>query len=117
MSLSIDWIKLERGNDWGKEFLGHEDYSFDSSDVRTAIPFKTGDPVCVRFQSGAIQEHTIVMIQVSEEVDDHGKSYPVTSSIPVFYVDYEGICFMVNLDEVEIARGSVELAAYRSQAQ
>jgi len=94
------WVRLERGNDWGKEFLMLP--GGNRGDKSDAIQFMEGERIEVRWPDGSVTTEVVVIQQFYTTVSDHGHEYPVQYEIAGVRVVDRGLSCWVPLDQVEI---------------
>ena len=99
------WVKLERGNDCGREYLALPGKARDAkgmSDIKYGITFKEGDEVRVRWPNGEESVERIVNHAFSSQVRNRGRVEDVTYTMPGFDFAVRGVKQWIRLDAVEI---------------
>jgi hypothetical protein len=94
-----DFVQLQRGNDWGVEYLAYVALENGSANARRAIPAVEGETVEVRWPDGSITNETITMRSFHFTVSDHGHESRGTSVVPGVLIVSRGISAWVPLDE------------------
>jgi hypothetical protein len=105
----VTWIKLQRGNDWGTEYLAIQaldDRGFASR--RRSVPLKEGAQVRVRWPDGTTETLSVVMKTFRGTVSDMGHDSPTRSELPGVHLSSRGMHVWVCLDEVEVLLEDVE---------
>jgi hypothetical protein len=97
-----NWIKLQRGNDWGHTYLAVNALVDGMASSRRGIKCQTGEPVQVRWPDGTIDDTTIVMQSQSMQVSDMGRASTVRSFVPGVCVEIHGLELWRPLDSFEV---------------
>jgi hypothetical protein len=105
------WIKLERGNDWGVEYLTCPGQArsgpHNTADARRGI-FQEGRSIEVRWPNGFESTEKIKHRTIRGSVSDHGKPSSFEFSLAGIEMNMHGITRWVALDEVEIYDGDTK---------
>lgn len=106
----MTWIKLERGNDWGFQYLAVKALTSDgyanARDLRH--PFAEGEDVEARFPDGTVDTMPVKHRTFRNEVSDHGHTNFVRCELPGIEVSHRGLCHWVPLDQVEVSSDSLD---------
>lgn len=101
----MNWIKLERGNDWGSIYLSRKALTENgTANARHRIEVNAGDTVKVRWPDGTVRDEKIVFERLHDSYTDHGQMHSthVYSSVPGVETEANGIKMWVPLDELEV---------------
>lgn len=99
------WVKLERGDDWGREYFslpGKSKSEYGTCNANLGLTFQDNSPLKVKWPDGSITEEAISFKPFSRQVSDHGKTYNVECSLAGFNYPLRGIAQWFPLDAVEI---------------
>lgn len=101
-----DWMRLRRGNDWGKEYLAPEPLGAGGyADARRAVVFAEGEAIHVRWPNGDETTERVSIRTTTQTVSDHGVTSSPTSEVPGIYVETWGTITWVPLDaNLEVRR-------------
>jgi hypothetical protein len=102
----MEWVRLERGNDWGHEYFSMPGEARRgpgrACDVKYGLQIPDGWELRVRWPSGEV-EWVLVKSQMKHaEVFDMGNTRHVDYKLAGIAFDYKGTAHWVPLDAVEI---------------
>jgi hypothetical protein len=111
----MGYIRLERYNDWGTNYLSlpGEGTSgpFRTANFKNAIKVQDGQLVHVRWPDNSQTIETIAHHEFRSSYGDHGHTYEARYKIPGFEVDSHGIKQFVPLDHVDVLAEDLAVAS------
>lgn len=104
----MSWTKLERGNDWGFDYLAIKAMSSQRTcSARRRHPFAEGRPVDVKWPDDTVESVTVKHRAGSNAVSDMGRESTTYFQLPGFEKDVNGRTIWVAFDEVKVSDASL----------
>jgi hypothetical protein len=99
MTTIPQWVPLERGDDWGMEYLAYTALTpYGSASAARAIRPVAGSSFELRWPDNTVTTENIVYKDGWNVVSDHGHESRASFSIPGFNAKIHGLCVWVPLD-------------------
>jgi hypothetical protein len=98
--LTMDWIALEKKNDWGSYYYSWEGTGLSetgTASVGRGLKLKDGQKVLVKWPDGTVQSVTLKTQKTSMDVSDHANRSTVVSDLFGFEVDVRGVQVWVEI--------------------